>query len=62
MYSVYGNVHELIPSNVPEPLGNPVVTITYCDANLYHDLLTGRLVMGILHFLNLTPIDYFSKK
>ena len=62
MYSVYRNVHELIPSDIPEPLENPVVTITYCDANLYHDLLTERLVMGILYLLNLTPMDYFSKK
>jgi hypothetical protein len=31
------------------------------DANLYHDLVTGRSVTGLLHFLNKTPIDWFSK-
>ena len=62
MYSVYRKVNKLIPNDIPEPLGNAVTTITYCDANLFHDLLTGRSVMGILHFLNLTPVDYFSKK
>ena len=34
----------------------------YVDANLYHDMLTGRLVTGILHLINQTPIDWFSKK
>ena len=41
MYSVYGNVTELLPTDAPKPLGNPVVTITYEDANLYHDLTNG---------------------
>ena len=27
MYSVYDNVHELIPSDIPKPLGNYVTTI-----------------------------------
>ena len=43
-------------------MGNPVVTTTYFDANLYHDLLTGRSVTGVLHFFNKTPIDWYSKK
>jgi hypothetical protein len=32
------------------------------DANLYHNVLTGRSVTGVLHFLNGTPIDWYSKK
>jgi hypothetical protein len=32
------------------------------DANLYHDLLTGRSVTGILHLLNQTFIDWFSRR
>ena len=44
------------------PKGKPVVTTTYKDANLYHDLMTGRAVTGVLHFLNQTPIDWYSKK
>ena len=62
MYSVYGDVKEQIPHDIPEPLGNPVVTTTYKDANLYHDMVTGRAVTGILHLLNGTPIDWFSKR
>jgi hypothetical protein len=60
-YSVYGNVEELIPADIPVPLGKPVVLSTYKDANLYHNLVTGRAVTGILHFINNTPIDWFSK-
>jgi len=60
--SVYGNVTELIPPDAPKPLGKRVVQTTYVDANLYHDLLTGRSVTGVLHLLNQTPIDWFSRK
>jgi hypothetical protein len=34
----------------------------YVDANLMHDIATGRSVTGILHLLNKTPIDWYSKK
>jgi hypothetical protein len=43
------------------PLGKEVQTTTFVDANLYHDLISGRSVTGILHLLNKTPIDWFSK-
>jgi hypothetical protein len=62
MYSVYGEVKEIFPHDMPEPLGKEVVTITYEDANLYHDMITGRAVTGILHMLNGTPVDWFSKR
>ena len=61
-YSVYGNVTELLPNDAPTPLGKQVVLTHYVDANLFHDVLTGRSVTGILHMLNATPIDWFSKK
>ena len=35
---------------------------TYQDANLYHDLVTGRAMSGILHFVIQTPIASFCKK
>ena len=62
MYTVYGDVKELIPQDILEPLGKHVVMISYVDANLFHDIITGRSVSGILHMLNKTPIEYFSKK
>ena len=60
--SVYGKVFEMLPHDAPTPLGKPVVTTHFVDANLYHDMLTGRSVTGILHLLNQTPMDWFSKK
>lgn len=60
--SVYRDIKELKPVNAPEPLGAPVIMIHYVDANLYHDMLTRRSVTTILHFMNQTPIDWFSKK
>jgi hypothetical protein len=55
-------VKELIPDDMPKPLGKKVVTTTYVDANLYHDVLTGRAVTGVLHLLNGTPIEWYSKR
>jgi hypothetical protein len=60
--SVYGDVKELLPHDLPEPKGKPVTTTTYVDANLYHCLMTGRSVTGIIHLLNKTAIEWFSKK
>jgi hypothetical protein len=48
-HSVYGKVEELVPNDTPKPLRKFVTTITYTDANLYHSMLTGRSVTGILH-------------
>jgi hypothetical protein len=55
-------VTEDIPTDAPKPLGKYVLLTHYLDANLYHDMLTGRSVSGILLFLNPTPLDWFSKK
>jgi hypothetical protein len=60
--TVYGRVKEELPTNAPKPLGKPVVMTTYVDANLYHDMMTGRSVSAVLHFFNQTPIKWFSKK
>ena len=60
--TVYGEVKERKPQDAPTPKGKHVVTTTYKDANLYHDLMTGRAVTGVLHFVNQTPIDWYTKK
>jgi hypothetical protein len=60
---VYGKVHEEVPADAPPPLGKNVKTVSYVDANLMHCLnTTGRSVTRILHFLNGTPVDWYSKK
>ena len=61
-YSVYGNVHEILPDDMPDPLGEAVTTTTTMDANLNHCLATGKSLTGCLHFVNKTPVDWYSKK
>jgi hypothetical protein len=48
--------------DIPEPKGKYIILSHYFDANLYHDMDTGRSVTAILHFLNQTPMDWYSKK
>ena len=60
--SIYGAVKEAEPTNAPPPLGKCVTLTHYVDTNLLHDILTGRSVTACLHFVNATPIDWFSKK
>jgi len=60
-YTCYPDAKEPIPHNAPKPLGKPVRTTSYVDANLLHDLISGRSVTGTIHMLNRTPVDYFSK-
>ena len=61
-YSVYGNVHEILPDDMPEPLGESVTTTTTMDANLNHCLATEKSLTECLHFVNKTPVDWYSKK
>jgi hypothetical protein len=61
-YSIYVRLVEGLSSNMLNPLGKMVSTTTFCDANLYHDVVTGRSMTGILHMVKQTPIDWFSKR
>ena len=62
MHTIYGNVTENIPPDMPTPKGRLIRLTTFVDANLMHDLVTGHSSSGILHFLNQTPIDWFTKR
>jgi hypothetical protein len=42
--------------------GLPVRLTTYEDANLMHDVLTGRLLTGCIQLTSQTPVYWFSKK
>ena len=61
-YSVYGNVQEILPDDMPEPLGDAVTTTTTMDGNLNHCLATGKSLTGCLHFVNKTPVGYSKKE
>ena len=60
-YTCYGGAKEEIPDDAPTPRGKPIVTSSFVNTNLYHDLISGKSVTGILHFFNKTPIDWYSK-
>ena len=62
MYSVYGHVQEILPDDMPDPLDKAVITATTMDANMNHCLATGKSWTGCLHFVNKTPVDWYSKK
>ena len=58
----HAGAKEEYPTNLPVARGNLVLMSTCVDANLMHDKLSGKSVTGVLHFLNKTPIDWFTKK
>ena len=60
--TVYSHVQEIIPQDIPDPLGNYVAATTAVDANINHCLATWRSLTGCLHFVSHTPIDSYSKR
>jgi hypothetical protein len=60
--SVCGEIQELIPQDAPKSLGKMVTLTHYVDASLMHDTINGRSVTRILHMINRTPLDWYSKK
>jgi len=60
-YSCYADAEEETPPDSPKPKGKSITVTSYFDANLYHDVISGKAVTGILHLFNQTPIDWFSK-
>ena len=59
---VYHPCREEIPEDIPKAYGEPVRLTTFVDANLLHDKVTGRSASGMIHLVNKTPIDWFSKR
>ena len=59
---VYGNVREDTPEDIPKLLGSKVIMTTILDANLLHDIFTGKSVTAVLHFISTTPIDWYLKR
>ena len=57
---LYGNVQEILPDDMPEPLGEAVITTTTRDADLNHCLATGKSLTGCLHFVNKTHVNWYS--
>jgi len=60
--SMYGDVKEEIPPNMPEPRGREVETRMYVDADHATDKVTRRSRSGHLIYLNRAPIVWYSKR
>ena len=60
--AVYENVKEEIPIDIPKALGKKVITSTFLDVDLLHDIKTGKSVTAVLHFVNTTPTDWVLKR
>ena len=60
-YSCCGGAKEEVPDDLPKPLMKRILLSSFVDANLYHDLISGKAVTGIIHFFNKTPVDWYSK-
>ena len=61
MHSIYSSLTEELPPNALLPKGKFVCTTIFKDANLMHDFTTSCSVTGILHMINQTLFDWFSK-
>jgi hypothetical protein len=55
-------VKELIPPNVPKPLGKPPVIRFFEDADHAGDRMTRRSRTGFIMFINNAVINWYSKK
>jgi len=51
MHTVHGELKKILLAGAPAPLGEFVTLTHYVDANLMHDMTTGKSVTGILHLL-----------
>ena len=60
-YTCYSGAKEELPDDLPKAYGRRIVISSFVDANLMHDLISGKSLTGILHFFNKTPIDWFTK-
>jgi hypothetical protein len=60
--SIYGDVQEELPPHMPKPLGAPVKIHCFVDADHAGNLATRRSHTGILIFINMAPIIWYSKR
>ena len=58
----YPDAEELMPRNMPEPLGKSVRIRTYVDANHAGNLANRRSHTGIIIYVNNAPIMWYSKR
>ena len=62
MKKYYPDAEEALPSNAPEPRGLPVQINCFVDADHAGDRVTRRSQTGVLIYLNMAPIIWYSKR
>ena len=58
----YPDAKEVIPLDMPQPRGKPVVMSCFEDADHAGDVVTRRSHTGLIIFVNRVPIYWYSKK
>jgi hypothetical protein len=58
----YKDACELLPPDMPEPLGKPIQMTTFVDSDHAGDTVMRLSRTGVLVFLNSAPILWYSKK
>ena len=62
MKEFYPDAEESIPLNAPQPLGHAIQINCFVDADHAGNLVTRRSHTGIIIFLNMAPISWYSKR
>ena len=62
MKTIYRDAEEDIPSNAPPARGESVQINVYCDSDHAGDRVTRRSHTGIIMFVNMSPISWYSRK
>ena len=62
MKEYYPDAEEASPPNAPEPLGKAIQINAFVDADHASNLVTRRSHTGIIIFLNMAPISWYSKR
>ena len=62
MKDLYPDTEDSLPLNMPEPRGNPIYINTFVDSGHARNIFTRRLHTGIMIFINIDPIQWYSKK
>ena len=55
--AIYRDITKIFLKDDTIPLINQLTTIIYVDTNLFHDIVTSKSMIGILHLNNKTLID-----
>ena len=62
MRDIYYDAEDILPHNMPQPLGNSVNINVFLDADHAGNKVTRRSHTGIILYLNMAPITWLSKR